>query len=133
MNLKRTLTSVICALGLAGGAVLATAAPAQADGPCPSGALCVYDRDDFGGDRILTRSTNSCFRVGAVSDSFAEINSYDSNLSVNAYVWDYKGSGLYRVERTLVAGGFTSDIGLDGLGNAPDWICMGNADLNDYV
>ncbi|MFF8712583.1 peptidase inhibitor family I36 protein [Streptomyces sp. NPDC015184] len=133
MNLKRAFATVTTALALTGGGMLATAAPAQADGPCSSGALCLYDQDDFQGNRILTRSTNTCFNVGAVSSSFYEINSYDSNLSVNGYVWDYIGNGTYEKVRTLVAGGFSSNVGFDGLGSPADWICLGNANLNDYL
>ncbi|MFF5101041.1 peptidase inhibitor family I36 protein [Streptomyces sp. NPDC000134] len=133
MNFRRKAATVISALAVMGGGMLVTAGPAQADGPCSSGALCVYDQDNFKGDRILTRSTNTCFNVGDTSSAFAEINSYDSNLSVNGYVWDYIGNGYYELRRTLVAGGFSSNVGFDGLGSPADWICLGGADLNDFI
>ncbi|WP_079033367.1 peptidase inhibitor family I36 protein, partial [Streptomyces avermitilis] len=132
MMWKRIFATSAATLTLLGGSMLATAAPAQADGTCPSNALCIWDSTSFGGLRILTRSTNTCFNMGKFD--FGYIRSYDNNLSVNGYVHNYAGSGVWYQARTLPAGGFSSDIGVPGLGGlAEDWVCMGSADLSDFV
>ncbi|MEU6406218.1 peptidase inhibitor family I36 protein [Streptomyces sp. NPDC046985] len=106
------------------GGVLATAPSAGAAGGCPSSRLCVWDGTNFTGHRILSASTNSCFYTGAFT--FGYIRSYSNNLPVDATVWqrdDIEGD-WYEV-RTLVAGKFSSDIGIYGLG-AGGAVCEGS-------
>ncbi|TDD28980.1 proteinase inhibitor I36 SMPI [Actinomadura sp. KC06] len=126
MRWKQKTASVAAVLACAAGGVVAGAAPAQADGPCPSGALCIWDQTSFQGNRILTRSTNACYRLG--NYTFFGVDSYDSNLPVNGYIWHWQGGANWTRERTLVSGGFSSNIGVPGLGALPDdYLCMGSA------
>ncbi|MCX4739199.1 peptidase inhibitor family I36 protein [Streptomyces antibioticus] len=135
MEWRKGIATAAAAVALVGGGTLATATPAQADGTCSSKSLCVWDGTNFSGQRVLTKSTNTCFNIGQFD--FGYIRSYDNNLSVNGYVWQLRDgdSGLsYYRDRTLPAGGFSSDIGVDGLGGGlHSWICLGSADLGDYL
>ncbi|WP_329074365.1 peptidase inhibitor family I36 protein [Streptomyces niveus] len=122
---KRTGTAA-SALFLVAGGMLATAAPAAADGPCPANRICIYDQPNFGGNRITSGSTNACFYPQ--SFTFGRIASYDSNLSVDAIVWHNYYSNQYDKARTLVANRFSSDIGDPDLGTSQlDLVCMGDA------
>jgi hypothetical protein len=122
---KRKTAIAASALLLAAGGTLATASPAAADGPCPKNRLCIWDDNDFRGQRIASGSTNACFTMGDFS--FVVIVSYDNNLPVDAIVWHRVGN-RYDAARTLVANGFSSRIGDPGLGlGHMDKVCMGNA------
>ncbi|MFE4536434.1 peptidase inhibitor family I36 protein [Streptomyces scopuliridis] len=127
MSWKKRTASTASVMLLAAGGMMATASPAAADGPCPANRICVYDATNFGGNRIASGSTNSCFFPQDFT--FGTIVSYDSNLSVDAKVWHYYADvGVYKAARTLVAGGFSSNIGVPNLGAAyGDLVCMGNA------
>ncbi|MEE1809072.1 peptidase inhibitor family I36 protein [Streptomyces sp. BE133] len=127
MTWKNRTATAASALLLAAGGMLASASPAAADGPCPANRLCVYDQSSFAGNRIASASTNSCFFPQDFT--FGSIVSYDNNLSVDAKVWHYyANTNSYSVARTLVAGGFSSNIGIPDLGVAyGDLVCMGNA------
>ncbi|MFG2630393.1 hypothetical protein [Streptomyces sp. NPDC048473] len=59
--------------------------------------------------------------------NFGTIKSYVSNLPVDALVWETNDGLSWNPERTLVSGGFSSDIGVPllGAGN-DDYVCMGN-------
>ncbi|MFI5754350.1 peptidase inhibitor family I36 protein [Streptomyces sp. NPDC051569] len=127
MAWKKRIASTASVMLLAAGGMMATASPAAADGPCPASRICVYDKDGFTGNRIASASTNSCFFPQDFT--FGTIVSYDNNLSVDAKVWHYYANiGAYQLARTLVAGGFSSNIGVPDLGAAyGDLVCMGNA------
>ncbi|MFE1292618.1 peptidase inhibitor family I36 protein [Streptomyces sp. NPDC058751] len=132
MNWKRLFSTAAATVTLVGGGMLATAAPAQADGNCPSNAACLWDATGFHGQRILTRSTNTCFAMGQFN--FGDIRSYDNNLSVDGHLWSFDDNGEWGHHRTFVAGGFSSNIGVPGLGGQdPAWICMGSANIYDYI
>lgn len=118
MNWKAKTATALSAVAIAVGGGLATAPHAAAAGDCASGYLCVWDGANFTGHRIATASTRSCFDILAFSGephNFNYIVSYSSDLPVNAVVWDRTGSGWVSA-RTLVAGGFSSNIGISGLG-----------------
>ncbi|MEV6149731.1 peptidase inhibitor family I36 protein [Nonomuraea sp. NPDC052129] len=117
-----------CRFGTAlrGGGMLVTASPAAADGPCPANRLCIWDKPNFEGNRIITGSTNACFEPQDFR--FGAIVSYDNNLPVDGLVWRHVDWGRYTVIRTLVVGKFSSNIGDPNLGLASyDKVCMGSA------
>ncbi|MFD4016833.1 peptidase inhibitor family I36 protein [Streptomyces sindenensis] len=123
-KMRRIRNAVIgvSAFAALAGASLATATPASAVGGCAKGYLCVYDRTVFGGEKIVSASTNSCFNLFEFYD-FGSVNSYVNNLPVNAYLWEFDtGTGWHKV-RTLVAGKFSSSIPA----NMAWSVCMGNA------
>ncbi|WP_329084933.1 MULTISPECIES: peptidase inhibitor family I36 protein [unclassified Streptosporangium] len=128
MTWTKKTAAAASALLVAVGGMLVTASPAAAALSCPVNRLCIYDRASFGGERIASASTNACFTMEEFK-TFEHIVSYRNNLSVNAIVWhvDFNSWGYVKA-RTLVAGGFSSDIGDDGLGAmSMDKVCMGNA------
>lgn len=108
---------------------LMTAPTAAAVGNCPSGYLCIYDESNFSGQKIVSASTNSCFDPHAVVANWNYIQSYANSNSVDAVVWHYSYADFtYKKARTLPAGGFSSNIGIGGLGGYyGDKVCMGNA------
>lgn len=121
MSWRQKTAIGVSACALLAGGLLATAAPASAVGGCASGYLCVYDRINFGGEKIVSASTNACFDL--FEFEFGSVNSYVNNLPVNAYLWEFDtGTGWSKV-RTLVAGGFSSSIPA----NTAWSVCMGNA------
>ncbi|GAA3668207.1 hypothetical protein GCM10022224_035540 [Nonomuraea antimicrobica] len=123
MTWKRKAAAAASALLFAAGGMLVTASPAVADGPCPANRICIWDQPNFKGNRVLSGSTNSCFR--SHSFPFSSIVSYDNNLSVDAIVWHYNGVE-YKAARTLVAGKFSSNIGDPDLAfHYRDQVCMG--------
>ncbi|MEU2407739.1 peptidase inhibitor family I36 protein [Streptomyces sp. SM1P] len=123
---KRAATTV-SGMALVAGSLLAGAPSAQAAGACASDALCIYDGSSFTGKKISSRSTNSCFSTS--SYDFDWIASYKNNLPVKAIVWvPHDKYPWFREARTFPAGGFSSRIGVDGLGGEYyDQVCMGNA------
>ncbi|MFJ8001428.1 peptidase inhibitor family I36 protein [Streptomyces sp. NPDC096310] len=123
----KTIAAFASTLFCVAGGMLATAAPAAADGPCPANRICIYDEINFRGNRILSGSTNACFSPQDFAFTFGTIVSYDNNLPVNATVWGIYIDG-YHADRTLVSGGFSSNIGIANLGGYPlDKVCMGAA------
>jgi hypothetical protein len=103
-----------------------TASPAAADGPCAANRLCIYDLSHFRGNKIVSGSTNACFEIGDFTFE-REITSYDNNLPVDAIVWHRSQyTGAWTRERTLVKGGFSTDINVFQLGLTPNaQVCMG--------
>ncbi|WP_405391083.1 peptidase inhibitor family I36 protein [Streptomyces sp. NBC_01102] len=99
-------------LTLVAGGVLAGATPAAAVGGCASGYLCIYDGWDFTGNKIVSASTNACFRPKGVSSNFTYTRSYVNNLPVDAALWGNDGSGSDQQAkiRSLPSGGFSSAI-----------------------
>ena len=130
MSWRLKAATAISTIAMTVGGMLATAPHAAAVGGCSSGYLCVYDGTDFTGDKIASASTNSCYDILAFTD-FGYIRSYVSNLSVKALVWNYYASGGWTVARTLPAGGFSSDIGISGLGEYGA-VCTGGQVPSDY-
>ncbi|WP_329084987.1 peptidase inhibitor family I36 protein [Streptosporangium sp. NBC_01469] len=128
MTWTKKAATAASALLFAAGGMLVTASPAAADGPCPANRLCIWDQPGFGGDRIISGSTNACFTL-RFHGPFDVIQSYDNNLSVNAIVWHTgAATGNWYEARTLVKGGFSSNIGVSGLGAGySSKLCMGNA------
>lgn len=124
MSWKRKAATLAVTIGVLGGGLAAGAAPAQALGGCAANALCIWDQN---GNEIVSTSTNSCFRPEAVSSSWtmsSYVYSYVNNLSVNAYVWDHYEPGQWTKDRTLVGGGgYSSNIGIDGLGANYGAVC----------
>ncbi|MFC7585742.1 peptidase inhibitor family I36 protein [Nonomuraea antimicrobica] len=130
MTWKRKTATAASALLFAAGGMLVTAPPSAAALSCPVNRLCIYDKPNFGGNRIASGSTNACFSLRDFEFTFGTIVSYDNNLSVDAIVWRYMGFGTpkpYQAARTLVAGKFSSNIGVPGLGGDADKVCMGSA------
>ncbi|WP_042377683.1 peptidase inhibitor family I36 protein [Streptacidiphilus melanogenes] len=138
MNWKTKTATTLTALGVASGALLATAAPASATitlGGCTSGYLCVYSGTNFGGTKVIASSTNSCFVPHNLGMS--GITSYVSNLPVNAYVYRYNDIDKdYDQMRTFNSGGYSSSIGIAALGTGvavssttaiADQVCEGSA------
>ncbi|MEV5672856.1 peptidase inhibitor family I36 protein [[Kitasatospora] papulosa] len=127
MTWKKRIAGTASVMLLAAGGMMATASPAAADGPCPANRLCIYDGANFTGNRIASGSTNSCFFPQDFT--FDAIVSYDNNLPVDAKVYHYYADiDAYTVARTLVSGGFSSNIGVANLGGAfGDLVCMGSA------
>ncbi|MFE9294402.1 peptidase inhibitor family I36 protein [Streptomyces niveus] len=124
MSWIRKIATATSTLAILGGGVLATASPASAVGGCASGYLCVYDRTDFGGAKIVSRSTNSCFTiVGTHPDWVGRVESYVNNLPVNAHLWEHDSPNGWVKIRTFVSGGFSSSIPV----NYGDVICQGSA------
>ncbi|MCH0541979.1 peptidase inhibitor family I36 protein [Streptomyces sp. MUM 203J] len=126
-KMKAAASASMLTLTMSG--TLMAAPTAAAAGNCPSGYLCVYDATKFSGNRIVSASTNSCFDPHAVVANWNYIRSYTNNNSVDAAVWHYSYADFtYKKVRTLPAGGFSSNIGIDGLGGQyGDKVCMGNA------
>ncbi|MER6235930.1 peptidase inhibitor family I36 protein [Streptomyces clavifer] len=104
-------TTVAAALTLATGSALTGATPAAAVGGCASGYLCVYDANNFEGDKIVSSSTNSCFNPHLVKPTWWRTMSYVNNNSVDAVLWAVTTpGGLLHAVRTLPRGGFSSAI-----------------------
>ncbi|MFG2627634.1 peptidase inhibitor family I36 protein [Streptomyces sp. NPDC048473] len=128
-NWKTRAATAITGFSLVTGGMLATAPAAEAVGGCASGYLCIYDGSSFTGEKIVSASTNSCFTMKNFVD-FDWIASYVNNLPVTATVWTASNELPYGMSkaRTLPAGGFSSKIGISGLGSDYyDQVCMGNA------
>ena len=126
MKWKARTATALSAIALTVGGVLATAAPqAEAVSGCNSGTLCIWDGTNFTGHEITSRSTQWCYDILNFPD-FGSIKSYKSNLPVNALVWDYTYGSGWHVSRTLVAGGFSSNIGVPNLG-VIGAVCTGGA------
>ena len=112
------------ALTLMAGGALAGAMPAAAVGGCSSGYLCIYDGDNFTGDKIVSASTNACFYIKSVNSNFSYTQSYVNNLPVDAALWGDGGSGDQMVKlRTLPSGGFSSSTPI----KLEIMVCMGSA------
>ncbi|MFG3407150.1 peptidase inhibitor family I36 protein [Streptomyces sp. NPDC048142] len=122
MSWRQNTAIGVSALALLAGVSLATATPASAVGGCASRYLCVYDRTQFGGEKIVSASTNACFNLFEFLD-FGSVNSYVNNLPVNAYLWEFDTGTGWSKARTLVAGKFSSSIPV----NTAWSVCMGNA------
>ncbi|WP_442814203.1 peptidase inhibitor family I36 protein [Streptomyces sp. NBC_00151] len=111
-----------------GGTAVAGATPASATGGCPSDRLCVYDLTSFGGNRITSTSTNSCFLTVSNSYEFNHyVESYVNNLPVDAHLWEFDDSAGWIKVRTLVSGGFSTRIPV----NTATAVCEGKADPNN--
>ncbi|MFE3604143.1 peptidase inhibitor family I36 protein [Streptomyces sp. NPDC059142] len=126
MEWKKKSAAILTALGIAAGGMVMAATPAAAVADCPAARLCIYDETNFGGDRIVSASTNACFTPWNTV-RFGYIRSYVSNSSVTAKVWHKNSGSGYTAVRTLPAGGFSSDIGTPVGGGEHDKVCMGNA------
>ncbi|MFE9912921.1 peptidase inhibitor family I36 protein [Streptomyces clavifer] len=112
---------------MAGGS-LATAAPASATGGCSAGTLCVYSKVDFGGYKITSTSTNTCFRLNSVTPNFGYyVQSYVNNLSVDAHTYSSVSNNWVK-RRTLVSGGFSSEVPLYSV----IMVCIGGANPENY-
>ncbi|MET8927312.1 peptidase inhibitor family I36 protein [[Kitasatospora] papulosa] len=122
MSWRQKTAIGVSTLALLAGSALAIAAPASATGGCASGYLCVYDRIQFGGEKIVSASTNACFDLFEFLD-FGSVNSYVNNLPVNAYLWEFDTGTGWSKARTLVAGGFSTSIPV----NTAMSVCMGSA------
>lgn len=123
MEWKKKSASVLSVLAIAGAGMMASAPTATAaPGDCPAARLCIYDAVNFGGDRIISASTNACFSPWDTF-VFGSINSYVNNGPVTARVFNGAGTLI----RTMPAGGFSSDIGTPVGGGSSDSVCLGNA------
>ncbi|WP_055589329.1 peptidase inhibitor family I36 protein [Streptacidiphilus griseoplanus] len=129
------ISATIGALALAGAVLAANPAPASAavgTGGCPASTLCVWDGDGFTGFEIKSTSTNSCYLIQSASPGFSSVVSYVNNLPVDAYVWDTNDYNIWYKHRTLVSGGFSSNIGVTNLGYPFGTVCEQSQNPNSY-
>ncbi|MGX5185424.1 peptidase inhibitor family I36 protein [Streptomyces avermitilis] len=125
MDWKKKGALAVSVLGWAASGDLITAAPAQAaDSTCADGYTCTWDGADFAGHKIVSRSTNACCTLD--NYNFGWVTSYKNSNSANASIWMVGKTLETYTARTLPENGFSSDIGVHGLG-AGGWLCLGNA------
>ncbi|MFC1420546.1 peptidase inhibitor family I36 protein [Streptacidiphilus cavernicola] len=136
MNWKHRSLAALSTVALAAGGALAVAGPASAaagTGNCGAAHLCVYNSTNFLGEKITASSTNSCFRTYTVVGHDFLTMSYVNNLSVDAYIYTDLPGGGFEKARTLVSGGFSSDINATGGGYYLNVvICEGSANPANY-
>ncbi|MFF3531508.1 peptidase inhibitor family I36 protein [Streptomyces rubiginosohelvolus] len=122
MNPIRKAMFTAAALCMLVAGSVATAAPASAVGNCPYGYVCVYDYQQFGGDKIVSGSINRCFRLYEFKFE-GYVESYVNYMSVDAHLWTFDTGTGWDKTRTLVSGKFSSAIPP----NYAEAVCTGNA------
>ncbi|WP_079079001.1 peptidase inhibitor [Streptomyces sp. DSM 15324] len=129
MSIWRLLAPVVTTIAMTAGTWVATAAPAEAVGGCPSEKLCLYRSTEYRTLSFTAASTGACFWLSdyGLTEPGNGIMSYVNNLSVKATLWSSQDLVHWYADGTIRSGGFSSDTGGSFPFNSSDKICTGSA------